>query len=59
VYLDGRPRLTVDVADGENSFPLPATTGTARLELRGYKEGSLAASTRLPVFAAAPSSPVV
>ncbi|MDQ3685428.1 MAG: S41 family peptidase [Acidobacteriota bacterium] len=61
VYLDGRPRLTLDSADGDNSFNLPATVaaGAAQLELRGYKGSEFAASTRLPVFVAAPVSPVI
>ena len=54
VYLDGRPRLTLDAADGENNFELPAAAGAVQLEIRGYKGGELAASTRLPVFVAAP-----
>lgn len=62
VYLDGRPRLTLDAADGHNSFSLPATAaaaGSAQLELRGYKGSEFAASTRLPVFVAAPVSPMI
>lgn len=65
VYLDGRPRLTLDAADGDQSFSLPATAGAtagagaAPLELRGYKGSELAASTRLAVFVATPVPPVV
>jgi hypothetical protein len=49
-YVNARPRLTVDVADGDNEFALPVAAGDTQLELRGYKQGRLAASTRLPVF---------
>lgn len=46
VYVDGRPWLTLDVQDGPNTFNLPAL-GIGRTELRGFKQGQLAASTRL------------
>lgn len=54
VYVNGRPRLTLDVSDGDNRFDLPAGVGAAQLELRGYKGGEHVVSTRLPVSLAAP-----
>lgn len=60
VYVDGRPRLTLDAADGDNRFDLPAGVTAAQLELRGYRGGEHVASTRLPVlFAAPPAAPLV
>lgn len=53
VYVNGRPRLTLDVADGENRFAFPLGAGAAQLELRGYKGGEHVVSTRLPVLVAA------
>jgi hypothetical protein len=47
VYINGRPQLTLDVADGPNTFNLPAQLGGAKVEIRGYSQGQLAASTRL------------
>jgi Peptidase family S41 len=44
-YVDGRPVLSLDVDDGENTFELAATSGL--LELRGFDRDALAASRRL------------
>jgi Peptidase family S41 len=46
-YVDGRPWLTLDVQDGPNTFNLPALVAGRQTELRGFKQGQLAASTRL------------
>lgn len=54
IYVDGRPRLTLDAADGDNRFDLPAGVGAAQLEVRGYRSGEHVASTRLPVLLAVP-----
>ena len=56
IYVDGRPRLSSDIQDGENVFEVPAAAGGSKLELRGYKQGGLAASTRLTV--SAPTTPL-
>jgi hypothetical protein len=44
-YVDGRPVLSLDVDEGENTFQLAATSGL--LELRGFDGDTLAASRRL------------
>jgi hypothetical protein len=49
VFVDGRPKLTVDVVNGNNTIALPPITGRAQLELRGYNGEHLAASTRLSI----------
>jgi hypothetical protein len=49
-FVDGRPQVTLDVVDGENVFQLPAFAGRPQLELRGFKQGRLAASTRLTLL---------
>jgi hypothetical protein len=49
-YINDRPQATLDVADGDNVFQVPVPAGLARLELRGYRQGRLAASTRLTLF---------
>jgi hypothetical protein len=54
VLVNGRPRLSLDVTDGPHTFTLPATGGVAVLELRGFRNNALAASTRLPLAAPAP-----
>lgn len=56
VYVDGRPRLSSDVRHGENVIEVPAAAGPSKFELRGYKQGRLAASTRLTLFSA-PATP--
>ena len=49
-FVNGRPQVTLDIADGQNTFQLPALAGSPQLELRGFKQGRLAASTRLTLF---------
>jgi hypothetical protein len=48
-FLDGRPAgPSLDVADGARDFAVPLPPqGAAVLELRGYADGELAASTRV------------
>lgn len=45
--VDGRPRKTLDVKDGSRSFEVPGAKGGRILELRGFQNGELVASTRL------------
>jgi hypothetical protein len=45
--VDGRPRLTLDVADGTTTFTLPAAATPGVLELQGFQKGRLVAATRL------------
>jgi hypothetical protein len=52
VYLDGRPRASLDVVDGAQSLvldlPAPlAPGGTMVLELKGYRDGELVARRRV------------
>ncbi len=49
-YVNGRPQLTLNVEDGDKDLELPAPAVTSQLELRGYKQGQLKASTRLSLF---------
>jgi len=56
VYVNGRPRLTSDVADGDNRFDLPVGVGAAQLELRGYRGEEHVVSTRLPASLEVPSA---
>lgn len=49
VYVDGRPRGSYDVKDGEFSFKLPAAAaGAHSLELQGFDDGELVAARRHP-----------
>jgi hypothetical protein len=45
VLIDGRPLGSLDVADGENGFLMPAT-GRAVVDFRGFFEGELVAARR-------------
>jgi C-terminal processing protease CtpA/Prc len=47
VFVDGRPRLTLDVADGPTTFNLPAAATPGLLELQGFQKGRLVAAARL------------
>jgi hypothetical protein len=48
VYVDGRPRTTVDVQDGERALSVEVNgAGGHTLDLRGYFTGELAACQRL------------
>lgn len=47
VFIDGRPRLTLDVADGSNTFELPMQFSDAKIFLRGYDQGQLGVSLRI------------
>ena len=51
-YVDRRPQETFDVKDGDKVFELPAPVDASQLELQGYKQGRLSASTRLSLFPA-------
>lgn len=44
VYVDDRPRATVDVADGPRRLTVTDVAGASRIRLDGYAEGALVAS---------------
>jgi len=49
-YVDGRPRHTLDVADGTFAFEIATqAVSPSVLELRGFDAGGLAAARRLPL----------
>jgi hypothetical protein len=49
IYLDQRPRLTLDISDGTTPFGLPAPPlGPHILELRGFNTAELCVVKRLP-----------
>jgi hypothetical protein len=48
ITVDGRPRLTIDTADGEHTFDVPAPSAGGNLvELRGFDNDELVAVTRV------------
>jgi C-terminal processing protease CtpA/Prc len=47
VFVNGRPWLTLDVADGPNIVNLPAAAAHGQLEFQGFQNGRLVAATRL------------
>lgn len=52
VYVDGRPRGTSDVTDGEHALSVALHgTGQPAIELRGFSAGELAASRKLDLGA--------
>jgi C-terminal processing protease CtpA/Prc len=46
VHVDGRPLGSLDVADGETPFAMPAT-GSVMVEFRGFADGELVAARRV------------
>ncbi|MDP4503434.1 S41 family peptidase [Nonomuraea turcica] len=44
VYLDGRPRLSVDLAQESVTFPVPGIGAAQVVRVEGYKEGELVAA---------------
>jgi hypothetical protein len=50
VFVDGRPRQTLDVRDGGQSLDLPAgPAGSHTIDLRGYDGDRLVAARRVPL----------
>jgi len=49
-YIDGRPRLSLDVVDGQTTFDLPLDSpGSHNLELRGFDGKELVAARRMEI----------
>jgi hypothetical protein len=49
-YVDGRPRLTLDLEDGQTTFDLQLDSpGPHTLELRGFEGKELVAARRIEV----------
>jgi hypothetical protein len=51
VYVDERPRRSLDVADGTQELALPRLAGPQRVELRGFHEQALVARRRASIEA--------
>lgn len=49
VYVDGRPKASVDVADGDVTLSVPGVPGATRLRIEGYADGELVAARTEPL----------
>jgi hypothetical protein len=47
VFVDGRPRASVDVAEGTTTVTVGDVPGAARVDLQGYSAGKLVAERRI------------
>jgi hypothetical protein len=48
VLVNGRPQLTLDVANGTKKFDLPLPPAKFHVEVRGYRKDEIAAAARMP-----------
>jgi Peptidase family S41 len=46
-YVDGRPRTSIDVQDGDHDLPLALAGGEHEVDLRGFEDGALVTRRRL------------
>jgi len=52
VYVDGRPRVTLDVTDGRHALSVALDgAGPQTVDLRGFSDGELSACRRLTLGA--------
>lgn len=49
VYVDGRPRCSVDVTDGATSVPVSDAAGASVVQAQGFGAGELVAARTLPL----------
>jgi C-terminal processing protease CtpA/Prc len=48
VFVDGRPRLTLDVTDGTAKFDVPLPKSPFLIEAQGYNSDAIVAASRIP-----------
>jgi Peptidase family S41 len=49
VYVDGRPRASADVTDGQHTLTVPGVPGATRVRLEGWTAGELVAACTEPI----------
>jgi hypothetical protein len=49
VYVDGRPRTSADVVDGDQTLVVPGVAGATRVRVEGWADGELVAASTDPL----------